>query len=426
MAILVWVAGCNSSPTIANRPLPPRGEAQVASSASSASAVSNAPKTLPLIEASTSASYDNEAMATIADLTITRRQLDQPLIEAYGLQMLAKIAQLELAKKNAKEVSITASPDDIAKETDRYVASLFNEEKDPVLRSINDDLERAKKEGNLQRITALEEDLRKKRAELLDQLLKQQKITRTDFTIVMETNTYLRKIAEVMVKDSINDANLHSAFNQLYGEHVVVKDIALANVAEAMEAKRRIGEGQSFEQVVQDMSRNRETASIGGEMKPFTRDTPDNVVPDSFRQVAFDLKPGEVSDPVGAGNGYHIIKLVQRVPPRFAKFEDVKDGVREYLHAQLLDNAVRVLHQQLQRAIAENLKVIEPELKRQFDTQVVSPPQTDDIKEKTDIKKELERRRETIHNQNIGPATEPTTTPTTTPITTRPATMPSN
>ena len=46
---------------------------------------------------------------------------------------------------------------------------------------------------------------------LLDQLLQQQKVSRADFKIVMETNTYLRKIAETLIQGKITDENLKQA-----------------------------------------------------------------------------------------------------------------------------------------------------------------------------------------------------------------------
>ena len=48
-------------------------------------------------------------------------------------------------------------------------------------------------------------------------------------------------------------------------------------------------------------------------------------VPQVFKDTAFALKNGEVSDPVQADNAYHIIKVENRIAPKVVKFEDVKE-----------------------------------------------------------------------------------------------------
>jgi parvulin-like peptidyl-prolyl isomerase len=343
------------------------------------------------------------------------------LIEAHGLNFLAKVAQLELAKKEAVKRGIVVTPEDVAAETDRYLNGLFNEERDPVLRQMNNELEKATASGDTAKVQQLKQDLHRERFRLLDQLLQQQKLTRPDFDLVMQTNTYLRKIAtSIVTKDKITDENLLTAFNMLYGEKVQVRHIALANRQEAMEAQRRLAGGEPFEQVARAMSRNQQSGALGGELPPLTRNN--EAYPQQFRDVAFGLTEGQVSDVVVAANGYHLIKLEKRIAPKVVKFEDVKESVRDELYGRQLDATIRELSNVLKRTSAVALKINEPELKRQFDQQVNK--REEEVKDRDEVRRDLERRRPRTgpETRETAPsAAEPTTVPTD-GASTRPAT----
>src|SRR5207237_1007935 len=109
------------------------------------------------------------------------RELEQPLLAGYGINMLVKIAQLKLAKAEVHKEGLAVSDSDVKAETDRYLKSLFNEEKDPVLRRLNDELEQAEKSKDESKAQKVREDLARERSVLLDQLLQQQKLSRADF-----------------------------------------------------------------------------------------------------------------------------------------------------------------------------------------------------------------------------------------------------
>jgi parvulin-like peptidyl-prolyl isomerase len=370
----------------------------------------------------------DDVIAVVGNTNITRRQLEKPLIEAYGLNMLAKVAQLELAKQEARTRGLNVTPADVANETERYLATLFNEEKDKDLRQLNAELEKAETAKDKTRADAIRNDIRRERNMLLEQLLQQQKISRTDFNLVMETNTYLRAIAESVLKAQgpANDDALRKAFNHLYGEKVVVRDIQVADMGEANEAKRRLAAGDAFEVVARQMSRNPQAAALGGELQPFSRDTPD--FPQLFKDVAFALKIGEVSDATLIGDAFHIIKLEQRIPPKLVKFEDVKEGVREFLVARQLEVTVQGLRTSLQRDVVQSLKINEPVLKEQYDTQ--RNRKVDELQEKGEMKRALDRNIQEDRAKKAAtapapaPATMPAAAPPVAPPTTRPTVVP--
>ncbi len=65
----------------------------------------------------------------------------------------------------------------------------------------------------------------------------------------------------------------------------------------------------------------------GGDLGYFAR----GVRPPAFDAVAFAMKPGEVSDVVETGLGYHIIKLMEKREAGAAKFDEVKKRIQDYL-----------------------------------------------------------------------------------------------
>ena len=428
--IVACIGGCKASeaPPPPSQPQPMRPTAQQQMNTTPppvAPAHEPAPQTTPgtkpvaVVRASSTTSGD-DVIATIDDIPITRAQIEKPLIEAHGLNFLAKVAQLELTKREAAKMSITVTPADVSAETDRYLIGLFNEERDPILREMNSDLEKAQAASNSARVAQLQQDLKRERYRLLDQLLQQQKLTRPDFDLVMQTNTYLRKIALSQVKkESITEENLQTAFNTIYGEKVQVRHIALANTQEVNEAKRRLAAGEPFEQVARDMSKNQQSGALGGELPPFARGA--EAYPQQFRDVAFSLSEGQVSDPVMAANGYHLIKLEKRIPPKIVKLEDVKESVRDQLYNAQLEAFIRLLSTRLKQESATALKINEPELKRQFDQQVNKSE--GEVRDRDQVRRELERKRllngATEATQESEPANEraPTTAPSNVPST---------
>lgn len=60
----------------------------------------------------------------------------------------------------------------------------------------------------------------------------------------------------------------------------------------------------------------------------------------AFEQVAFSLKPGEISDVVETQFGYHIIKVMDKKEASTVPFKDAKPRIDDYLKGQKLTTAV--------------------------------------------------------------------------------------
>ena len=221
-------------------------------------------------------------------LTITREDLDKPLTEAYGLPVLLNLVQLDLAKQQCVRAGITIAPAQIAAERQTTFEKLFSDAKP--------------------------EDY----PGLFDQLLRQKHLSRTEFDQVIETTAYLRAYAKPQLPGKITDEQVHEAYGQLYGENRRIRDIQLANFLQTSVAQRKLAAGEPFEQVAAEMSTDRRTAAVGGEIAAFAALSPN--IPKAIRDVTFTLKVGQVSDPITAGDNYHLIKLDQIIPPKIVKY----------------------------------------------------------------------------------------------------------
>ncbi|HET6246779.1 MAG TPA: peptidylprolyl isomerase [Tepidisphaeraceae bacterium] len=318
----------------------------------------------------------SEVIAQVRGEPITMKQLMDPLIESHGLSMLFSLVELELVKQDAAKSKAVVTDQDIADERERQLEKMFEKSDDPKLVSALDKAVRKKDAAAEAKARA---DIKQEREDYLIQLLANKNLDRVEWEIGLKVNTYLRKILETEYKDKITDKELLKAFGQLYGEKVKVRYIELGNMTEVAEAQRRLQHGDSFEQVAIDMSHDRRTGQNGGELEAFSRATPDDFVPAVFKDTAFALKDGQISDVVAFKSAFLLIKRINLIPPKAVIFEDEKDpvtgkvirkgekeAVRRKLNDTLFEAGMKGLKEQLAVQTRKELKILDPELARQF------------------------------------------------------------
>ncbi len=311
----------------------------------------------------------DEAVAIVNGKPIAREQLVKPLVEAYGLNLLLQIIQLELSRQDAAKAGVTVTSVDIRSERSTMLKGFFPDAEP----------------GDYD--------------QLLVQLLKQQGITRPQWEILLETNAGLRKMAIPLCAGKITDENIRQAFDVQYGGMARIRDIQISNIAEAQEVKRRLAAGEKFEDVARTMSRDPRIAALGGEWPPFSAKS--TTVSDVIKQQAFGLKVGEVSDALNTEGVFHVIKVEERLAPKLAKFDEpTRESLRAALMDGLIQNTMKVLRNQLAaEAMQPNIMQIkDPELKKQFDQKV-------DEHKQVAQEEETARRQQTI--KRLFPSTAP-------------------
>ena len=115
--------------------------------------------------------------------------------------------------------------------------------------------------------------------------------------------------------------------------HILIRTSEQVKSKEALQKawsiKKRIENGESFENMAKQYSQDPETAALGG-MIPRT----ENSFGRAFDAALMDLKPHEVSAPVKTPNGYEIIRLIAYEKPIPIPFNTAKEDIAQVLKAE--------------------------------------------------------------------------------------------
>jgi peptidyl-prolyl cis-trans isomerase SurA len=102
--------------------------------------------------------------------------------------------------------------------------------------------------------------------------------------------------------------------------------------AKANEVRQMARDGRDFGALARQFSEG-PGADKGGELGSFTRGELDP----ALEEVVFSLKPGEVSEPVQARGGFHLLKVDERVAPQHKPIKEVEDDIRKALYNEALE-----------------------------------------------------------------------------------------
>ena len=326
--VLIAAAGCNES----------EGPAR-------SSAVATPPAAAPPTTGPTTAPAAADAVATIGRITISRDELDRALYRSYGINLLADLVELDLAKDALAQHGLTLTDADVADERQRSMVKLFPNDKP------------------------------ENYAADLKQLEATKHLTDAEFDLGFRTTAALRKLARPQVAGQVSDAAVHQAFEILYGANRVISDIKVPNVLEVAEVHRRLAAGEPWGSVVREMSIDPRTRDVAGqpagEWPPFSAKTPG--VPPAIMEAAFGMHVGDVSkEPIVEGSQYHVIKLLGIIPPKVVRYDDVKADVRAQVEEQLVQSAINQFRDQLKAATLAGLAIDDPTLRQCWDAMIAA------------------------------------------------------
>lgn len=89
---------------------------------------------------------------------------------------------------------------------------------------------------------------------------------------------------------------------------------------------RKARRGDDFVMLVKENSEHLSSKETNGE-STFSR----GQMPPEFESAGTTLKPGQISEVVQSGIGWHIIKFIEHIPAKTAEFSEVKDRIRDTL-----------------------------------------------------------------------------------------------
>jgi peptidyl-prolyl cis-trans isomerase C len=116
---------------------------------------------------------------------------------------------------------------------------------------------------------------------------------------------------------------------------IMVKEEATAEEREEAKAKaekirKEIEAGGDFAEMAKKHSEDAR-APDGGDLGYITR----GYMPKEFDEAAFAMKEGTVSEVVQTKHGYHIIKVMDKIPEGIAPYEEVRDFIGKFLQGQM-------------------------------------------------------------------------------------------
>jgi parvulin-like peptidyl-prolyl isomerase len=138
---------------------------------------------------------------------------------------------------------------------------------------------------------------------------------------------------------------------QVRASHIVVRVAAGAPPGERVAAREKLAQVRadvlagklSFAEAARKFSMC-PTAPHGGDLGLLTRK--DAMVEEAIARAAFELKPGEVSEPVETEHGVHLVQAVARTTGTPSPFEKVADLVRDSFAEDLRRRLVADLRKQ--------------------------------------------------------------------------------
>lgn len=229
------------------------------------------------------------------------------------------------------EAVVETSAGDITKE--EFYEELKNKHGEEVLTELvtmtvlND-----KYEVDEKQIDAELESIKEQVGDDFEQTLAAQNITEEDLR--KDIKNGLLQEAAITEDIEVTDEEIETYFerqnNQIDAQHILVTDEDLAKKV-AKEAK----DGKDFDKLAEKYSTDEQNAKDGGKLPPFGvgEMTPE------FENAVFEMKEGEISEPVQSDFGFHIIKLNKKeeTDEDLGKLEDQKDEIRREIASNKID-----------------------------------------------------------------------------------------
>jgi len=324
-------------------------------------------------------------VATVRGHDVTMSELQGPLIQAYGLNMLLEVVQLDLVEQDAQRENITVSDADVEAEGTRTLIDFRKaSHQDEVLATTNPSAAggASADDDNDTTLSPVERDKQ------LNMLLTGQHLTRTEFELAMRRNALLRKLVQPQVQAHMTDDLVRERFNAIYGEKAHVRFIRLPDMLAVSNVERALQDGHTFDEEVRQHAYDSIGRASAGEVPPFGRK--DMRYPAEFRMVAFDLKPGQISDPLQIKDSIYLVQLIELIPPQHAVFDDYKDSVRRDLYEQLVQEGIKQYITNLGTVARQTIEIKDPELNRQWN---------DTLRNANELREQLRQQQEAATSQ---------------------------
>lgn len=148
------------------------------------------------------------------------------------------------------------------------------------------------------------------------------------------------------VMDAVTDVAAKTIYDQQVGsvtpkEEIHARHILVKTEEDAADVVERLNRGAEFAELASELSIG-PSKTQGGDLGYFTK----GQMVKAFETAAFDLKKGDVSEPVKTQFGWHVIKLEDRRMQQVPTFESLKDRIRASLIGRKAQEVIKSLRKE--------------------------------------------------------------------------------
>ena len=219
-------------------------------------------------------------------------------------------------------------------------------------------------------------------AEAVENGLDKDPMTAARLRTINENALFLLRINEVRLSDKRDYSKLakqqytvnksdYKVGERIDAAHILItaKDRSEEKALEKIKGIRKeLIAGANFSEVADRESDDGSVKHNHGELGLFTK----GQLVKEFTDIAFSLKPGDLSEPVKTVFGYHLIKLNKKVPAGVKSFEEVKDLIvtnikaknwetarQEYIDKTKKDHQMKVDEKALEAFVVKKLEEVQ-------------------------------------------------------------------
>ncbi|MDG2362235.1 MAG: peptidylprolyl isomerase [Hellea sp.] len=137
---------------------------------------------------------------------------------------------------------------------------------------------------------------------------------------------------EKQIKNKVNDRTIEKLYveqkylrgqrDEIQVRHILVEDFKVAS-----KITMKLSEGESFDDLVSEYSKDIYTNESGGILPYFSKD----MMNDEFSKLAFSLTIGEVSSPIETKDGWHIVEMLKRRRAPQPKLPEMRESIIDFM-----------------------------------------------------------------------------------------------
>ena len=161
---------------------------------------------------------------------------------------------------------------------------------------------------------------------------------------------HIIKVASHQAKTDSTEETVHAS-HIMIGLHPTPADEERAR-KRALAVRDSLKSGADFAAMAKRYSKDTATKDSGGVLGDVTS----TALPDNLKEVLTGLSVNEVSVPVKRDAGYHIFKLLGRIPETDYKFDEIKDDLRQMVLNRKLEESYRRWYERIKKTVTIDVK----------------------------------------------------------------------